>query len=117
MGKALGVGAHLSSLKRVGVGELDIANAMTLEELEAIPELERAKVLMPLDALLQSCPAVHLAQVEAQRFVQGQRLKVDLNDAEMVRVYWNNGVNKILIGLAGVARNTLSPQKVLMTAL
>ena len=42
---------------------------------------------------------------------------MDLNDAEMVRVYWNNGVNKILIGLAGVARNTLSPQKVLMTAL
>lgn len=56
MGKALGVGAHLSSLQRVGVGELDIANAMTLEELEAIPELERAKVLMPLDALLQTAP-------------------------------------------------------------
>jgi tRNA pseudouridine55 synthase len=52
MGKALNVGAHLGSLKRVGVGELDIANAMTLEELEAVVEAEREKVLLPLDALL-----------------------------------------------------------------
>ena len=72
---------------------------------------------MPLDALLQNCPALHLAQADAQRFVQGQRLKVDMVDAEMVRVYWNNGGNEVLIGLAGVANNTLSPQKVLMTAL
>ncbi|MBS1174563.1 MAG: truB [Burkholderiaceae bacterium] len=117
IGKALGVGAHLSSLQRVGVGELNIANAMTLEELEAISELERAKVLLPLDALLQNCPALHLPPMDAQRFVQGQRLKVDLANVEMVRVYWNNGGNEILIGLASVANNTLSPQKVLMTAL
>ena len=113
MGKALNVGAHLSSLKRVGVGELDIANAMTLEELEAVVEAEREKVLLPLDALLQDCPALDLAQMDAQRFVQGQRLKVELADAQMVRVYWQ----AVLIGLASVANNTLSPQKVLMTVL
>lgn len=121
MGKALGVGAHLSSLKRVGVGDLDIANAMTLEELETIPESERAQALMPLDALLQNCPALHLEQTQAHRFVQGQRLKVELADAEMVRVYWSAehtaGGQKILIGLASVLHNTLSPNKVLMTAL
>jgi tRNA pseudouridine55 synthase len=117
IGQALGVGAHLSSLKRVGVGELDIANAMTLEELEAVPESERENVLMPLDALLQNCPALHLAQTEAKRFIQGQRLKTDMADAQMVRVYWSNGGNESLIGLAGVSKNTLSPQKVLMTAL
>jgi len=113
MGKALNVGAHLSSLKRVGVGELDIANAMTLEELEVVVEAEREKVLLPLDALLQDCPALDLAQLDAQRFVQGQRLKVELADAQMVRVYWQ----AVLIGLASVANKTLSPQKVLMTAL
>ena len=113
MGKALNVGAHLSSLKRVGVGELDIANAMTLEELEVVVEAEREKVLLPLDALLQDCPALDLAQLDAQRFVQGQRLKVELADAQMVRVYWQ----AVLIGLASVANKTLSPQKVLMTVL
>ena len=117
MGKALSVGAHLSSLKRVGVGDLDIASAMTLEALEAVPETERENVLLPLDALLQNCPAVHLEDTEAQRFVQGQRLKVDTADAEMVRVYWNDAQKDILIGLAGVLRNTLSPKKVLMNIL
>ena len=113
MGKALNVGAHLSSLQRVGVGELDIANAMTLEQLETLPETQRAAALLPLDALLQNCPALDLAQPEAQRFVQGQRLKVELADALMVRVYWK----EVLIGLAGVSHGTLSPSKVLMTAL
>jgi len=68
---------------------------------------------LPLDALLQDCPALDLAQLDAQRFVQGQRLKVELADAQMVRVYWQ----AVLIGLASVANKTLSPQKVLMTAL
>jgi tRNA pseudouridine55 synthase len=113
MGKALGVGAHLSSLQRVGVGELDIVDAVTLEQLEAIAEPEREKVLLPLDALLQNCPAVNLTQADAQRFVQGQRLKIAHADNEMVRVYWQ----EVLIGLASVLRNTLSPSKVLMTAL
>lgn len=113
MGKALGVGAHLSGLHRTQVGDLDIADAMTLEQLEQIPETERSKELLPLDALLQNCPALQLSQTEAQRFVQGQRLKLDCADADVIRVYWN----EILIGLASVFNNTLSPQKVLMTAL
>lgn len=113
MGKALGVGAHLSSLQRTGVGELDLADAMTLEQLEAIAADERAQVLLPLDALLQNCPAVRLPESEAARFVQGQRLKIEHADAPTVRVYWQ----ETLIGLAGIERNTLSPQKVLMLQL
>ena len=113
MGKVLGVGAHLSGLHRTQVGALDIADAMTLEQLEQVAETERSKVLLPLDALLQNCPALQLSQAEAQRFVQGQRLKVDCVDADVMRVYWN----EILIGLASVFNNTLSPQKVLMNEL
>jgi hypothetical protein len=51
--------------------------------------------------------------MDAQRFVQGQRLKVELADTQMVRVYWQ----AVLIGLASVANKTLSPQKVLMNEL
>ena len=117
MGKALGVGAHLSSLQRTGVGDLDLADAMTLEQLEAIPEEARAQALLPLDALLQNCPAIVLPTAQAVRFVQGQRLKTEYADCDSARIYWqNDGVN-VLIGLASVLQNTLSPQKVLMTAL
>ena len=113
MGKALGVGAHLSSLQRTGVGDLDLQDAMTLEQLEAMAEDERAQALLPLDALLQNCPAIELPQTEAARFVQGQRLKMTHADCDTVRVYWHER----LIGLASVSHGTLSPQKVLMTAL
>ena len=113
MGKALGVGAHLSSLQRTGVGELNLADAMTLEQLEAMCEQARAQALLPLDALLQNCPAIALPQTEAARFVQGQRLKTTCADCDTVRVYWN----ELLIGLASVSHGTLSPGKVLMTAL
>ena len=113
MGKALGVGAHLSSLQRTAVGELDLADATTLEQLEAMAEDERAQALLPLDALLQNCPAIQLPQTEAARFVQGQRLKIPHADCNTARVYWNEQ----LIGLATVLNHTLSPQKVLMTAL
>ena len=113
IGKALGVGAHLRGLTRTAVGTLRLDDAMTLEALEALPESERAAVLMPLDALMQNTPAVHLDDAAAARFVQGQRLKVTVADAESVRVYWQ----QVLIGLASVERNTLSPSKVLMTAL
>ena len=113
MGKALGVGAHLSSLQRTGVGELDLADAITLEQLDAIAADERAQKLLPLDTLLQNCPTIELPQSEAARFVQGQRLKIEHADCETARVYWNG----VLIGLAGVSRQTLSPQKVLMLRL
>ena len=117
MGKSLGVGAHLSSLQRTGVGDLDLADAMTLEQLEAIPEEARAQALLPLDALLQNCPAIVLPTAQAARFVQGQRLKTEYADCDSARIYWQNEGVSVLIGLASVLQNTLSPQKVLMTAL
>ena len=104
------MGAHLSSLQRTGVGELDLADAITLEQLDAISADERVQMLLSLDALLQNCPAIELPKSEAARFVQGQRLKIEHADCETARVYWSG----VLIGLASVVRQTLSPQKVLM---
>jgi tRNA pseudouridine55 synthase len=113
IGNALGVGAYLRGLTRTAVGSLKLDDAMTLEALEALAESERVAVLLPLDALMQDTPALYLDDVSAARFVQGQRLKVNEADAELVRVYWQ----QVLIGLASVEQNTLSPSKVLMTAM
>lgn len=119
IGRALGVGAHLSSLRRTGVGELDLADALTLEQIEAMPAESRAKCLLPLDTLLQHCPKVVLPLAEAQRFAQGQRLKTSHADSDMVRVYGEDmggdGNGNSLIGLAAVAHHTLSPKTVLST--
>lgn len=113
IGIALGVGAHLRGLTRTAVGDLQLKDAMTLDAFEALSDIEREQVLLPLDALMQNTPSVNLDESAAARFVQGQRLKMMHADAELVRVYWQ----EILIGLASVTRDTLSPSKVLMTAL
>lgn len=113
IGNSLGVGAHLRGLTRTAVGQLQLEDALTIEVFEALTEVERVNVLMPLDALMQNTPSINLEQADAARFVQGQRLKNDALDSDLVRVYWNN----VLIGLGKVVSQTLSPSKVLMTVL
>lgn len=74
IGKALGCGAHLQALRRIGVGHLSLDHARTLQALEALPEAERESVLDPADSLLSTFPAVTLVPELAQRFLHGQRL-------------------------------------------
>jgi tRNA pseudouridine55 synthase len=87
LGDALGCGAWLQALRRTGVGALDVADATTLEALEALPEAQRPGLLRPSDALLGDWPAVRLPDDEAGRFLTGLRRRVALADAPAVRVY------------------------------
>lgn len=77
IGAALGCGAHLKSLRRTQVGSLSVDKAITLEALEARNENERKAALAPVDALLSRFAAVHLPEVLAKRFSQGQRLTLE----------------------------------------
>ncbi|WP_347328738.1 tRNA pseudouridine(55) synthase TruB, partial [Ralstonia pseudosolanacearum] len=54
LGEALGCGAHLVALRRTQVGSLTLDGAVTLEALEAASEDQRAALLAPVDALLQT---------------------------------------------------------------
>ena len=54
--------------------ELTHPLACTLEALEATPETERDRFLLPVDSLLSHLPAVTVDQTEAQRLLQGQKL-------------------------------------------
>ncbi|UCV09871.1 tRNA pseudouridine(55) synthase TruB [Dechloromonas denitrificans] len=87
IGQALGCGAHLTGLRRTMVGDLDLANAVTLAELEALDEAERAGRLQPVDALLLSLPVMTVEGEAAERFRHGN--PVDLPDglAGKIRVY------------------------------
>lgn len=124
MGEALGVGAHLGALRRTGVADLKLADAMTLEELEAISADDRASVLLPLDALLQKAPALNLSHELAARFVCGQRLPVSqlgqsIEPNITARVYTQlaGQPQRLLLGLAQVQQGVLMPETVLMTRL
>lgn len=71
LGAALGVGAHLTALRRTRVGPFVLAQARTLEELEA--EFD-ADVLPLDDAVAQTFPRRDLSPEEATALSYGQRL-------------------------------------------
>ncbi len=76
LGEALGVGGHVAELRRLGVGSLDIADAVTLEQLEAMPDPEqREAVLIPADRALGHLPAVELSVDATFYLVRGQSVR------------------------------------------
>ncbi len=87
LGERLGCGAHLAALRRTGSGALEVADAITIDELAALDEPARDARLLPPDVLLAGWPAVELPDDEAGRFLCGLRRRVALADAGAVRVY------------------------------
>jgi tRNA pseudouridine55 synthase len=87
IGETLGCGAHLVGLRRTASGPLTLDGAVTLAQLEAMPEAERERRLLPPDTLLADWPAVHLDAKEAARFLTGLRRRTTEPDRAAVRVY------------------------------
>ena len=111
IGEALGCGAHLASLRRTKVGVLSLEDAVTLQALETMSVEERLATLKPLDALMQTLPAVHLSENDRVRFCHGQRLALGLPSCPRVRVY---GPDEQMVGTARVnERGVLEPERLI----
>lgn len=76
IGAVLGCGAHLSGLRRERVGDASVADAFTLDRLEAMTPQERLACLAPVDSLLARLPVVRLDGPLARRFMHGQRFRL-----------------------------------------
>lgn len=87
IGRALGCGAHLAALRRTVVGDLDLTRAVTLDQLAALDESERAGHLLAVDALLQGLPRVALGADAADRFVHGNPVDLASGLGGKIRVY------------------------------
>ncbi|GAA0845197.1 tRNA pseudouridine(55) synthase TruB [Cupriavidus pauculus] len=114
IGEALGCGAHLTGLRRIGVGDLTLDGAVTLEQIEAQSDDLRPSLLAPVDALLQRCVPVHLDAASAARFLQGQRIaRRDLpagqapEEGSLARVYGEGQ----LLGVARMKDGALRPER------
>jgi tRNA pseudouridine55 synthase len=70
LGSSLGVGGHLTALRRTRVGPYGLDTARTLEQLEASFE-----VLDLAEAARAAFPVRELSQEEARKLAHGQRLK------------------------------------------
>ena len=112
IGQALGCGAHLAGLRRVATGGFGIADAVTLERLEAMNEVERDATLKPAAALLRDLPSLKLAAPEAARFRQGGAVPAPGSADGACAVF--DGC--VLLGVADVAAAVAQPRRVVAAA-
>jgi tRNA pseudouridine55 synthase len=113
LGAALACAAHLTALRRVTVGPLQVSDAVTLDQLAALAEDERAAWLLAPDALLQSLPAIYLEDDAGRRFSHGNPVGSDGGPGKC-RVYAENR----LLGLGEVDEaGRLQPRRVLAPGL
>ncbi|WP_136192255.1 MULTISPECIES: tRNA pseudouridine(55) synthase TruB [Actinomyces] len=81
LGVALGCGAHLTALRRSGVGPFNVAEAATIESMAAAVTAGRALPVLPLAVVARRCfPAVDLDADEARALRYGQALPAPVLD-------------------------------------
>ena len=91
IGEALGCGAHLVALRRVGVGALSIADAVTLEALQALDTDRRDACLQPPDCLVATLPRVQLSDADTARLLHGQPVAQQGEPAARCRLFAPEG--------------------------
>ena len=106
IGAALGTGAHLGALRRVGSGRFRVADAIALPALEAMALSQRRGRLLPVDSLLSQLPRVELDAVSEAKLRNGQALQMNALPEGVSAVYGPGGG---LIGLGRAESGTLRP--------
>jgi tRNA pseudouridine55 synthase len=113
LGASLGVGGHLTALRRTEAGPFDLSDAMTLEQVQSAGQ-DLVTRLLPIDAGLQYLARLTLGEQEIEKLLQGQRVCV-LNDANsgIVRVARASGE---FVGLAKASEDgEIAPLRMIAT--
>ena len=113
LGAALGCGAHVTQLRRTRVGQFDVAQSITLAQLESLTTDQREQHLLSIEQGLDAYPPIYLPENIATYFCRGQCVKAaSANACGWVRVYT---VAAVFLGLGEVGENnTLTPRRVFM---
>ena len=111
IGEALGCGGHLTALRRVATGPFNIAQCVTLAQLEAMDEAQRLQQLRPVESLLPDHTAVTLDADNAGRFLSGVRRRGSWPDDDKVAVFGDHP--RALLGSAHVKAGELIPGRLL----
>ena len=113
IGSLLGCGAHLIGLRRTRVGDFSLANALTLDTLETMPEAQRDSMLLPSDQLLTALPAIALDRDAAYYLRQGQAIwQAKLQVHQRFRIY---DEKQVFVGVGEVnAEGKLAPTRLVV---
>jgi tRNA pseudouridine55 synthase len=116
LGKRLSVGAHLAELRRTRVGDFDLEQAVTLDDLKTSFAEEALGVLVvPPGAALSKLPFVHLSAEDARNVSHGREVKVEgsgWTDGENVKMC-DTQEQLIAIGQYDAGAQLLHPRVVL----
>lgn len=116
LGQALGCGAHVASLHRNAVADINESTMVTPEQLEKAAEQGESaldNLLQPADLLLGELPKVTVTQAQTRDFLHGQPIPLpakDANDTEEWRVL--NEQSQFL-GVGRVKNSELWPRRVI----
>jgi len=102
LGKRLGCGAHLTSLRRTRSGDFRISEAVQLDRVTSDD-------LIPVDRLLASMPRIEVSASDEIKVVHGNTIRSDV-DADFARIFNQAGE---FLAVAAVQRGWAHPRLVL----
>lgn len=95
--KALGTLGHLTALRRTGVSDFAVQDALTLTALEEMAQDARLKQLLPVDACIEALPILVVDDEQAQRLGHGQRLNLQQEgDAQPWQAWFESGLPELM---------------------
>ena len=114
-GKRLYVGAHLAELRRTRVGDLEITQAITLDQLQLhFVEEALGSVVLPLNAALSRLPFMHLTAEDVRRANHGRDVTVEADWADGENVKMCDADEQLIaIGQYDASARRLHPRVVL----
>ncbi|MBE6932125.1 MAG: tRNA pseudouridine(55) synthase TruB [Ruminococcaceae bacterium] len=90
LGKRLGCGGCMHSLRRTRAGRYDLSGAHTIEELLSLSPEERQALLLPVDSMFLQYPALHLSENQTRCIRNGGRFTAH-NSEGTYRFYGADG--------------------------
>jgi tRNA pseudouridine55 synthase len=109
IGVALGCGAHLTALRRTRIGDLNLAGAVTLADLEVSNMGDRDARLAPVDTLLANLAKANLNEHDTERVLHGQGFRWEGPPGQRFRLF---GADGLFLGLGEVAADGwLNPRR------
>ncbi|MBQ9249685.1 MAG: tRNA pseudouridine(55) synthase TruB [Oscillospiraceae bacterium] len=92
LGRSLGCGGCMSSLRRVQAGDFSVAQAYTLDQVQAAADRGEAEsLLLPVDSLFAGYPALTVSAAREKKLRTGAILPTDEARSGPYRVYGTDG--------------------------
>ncbi|MBC7798610.1 MAG: tRNA pseudouridine(55) synthase TruB [Pyrinomonadaceae bacterium] len=116
IGRKLGIGAHLTGLRRTRAGNFDLSQAVTLQQLtEQIESNELGQILITPNDSLKHLPQIILNENDVSKTFNGNRIftpNATLENENFVRMCDETG-NLIAVGIYDADDKSLQPKVVL----